>query len=704
MAVKDWGYKHPNLVGATAEEVRDVMIKGESGILACSPPDFQPIYKKSEKKLIWPNGVETLIYYGSEPDHARGPQSDFLWADELAKYLYPEETFDNLLLGLRLGPNPLCIITSTPQPTKFLMELEKRTDENGNRTCIVTHGNTEDNRVNLSPVFINTIIGKYKGTRLGRQELEGAFLDENPDALWKMKNIEENRVHKIPSLEYVVVGVDPAATSSEGSDDTGIIVAARGTDRHGYILGDYTCHETPAKWGTAVITAYNAHEANKVIAEINNGGEMVENTIKVIDMSVPVETIHASRGKYLRAEPVSALYEKNLIHHFGTFKDLESQMCEWVPGAEKSPDRCFIKGTLIMTKQGNIPIENIIPGMEVLTRKGFKRVAAAGTTSHHAKTISVNFSNGKTLTGTPNHPIWVEGKGFCKMDALVYADKVLTCCEKQLNTKELLLLDIQNLKAYREAAIFIHLLKCDMVKRFKPYTKRSGKLHTDQFQKGTTSTTLTEILETILLKISNVCQKKNMLKGILKTENQKNNLYTLRKSAHSLKNGMHQKKGINGTVSTGKKHGRIGKSLTAYVKTVGKLLKQNVIGITSNSAPEGAVPRITGKPGDSAKSKIAQNAEKSSVQINTDPEHTAPVSVLGLQEEKSQTVYNISVEGCNEYFANGILVHNCDALVYAVTALNLYNYIGGDQEENEKEEVGYSLASIQENDVWDEMF
>lgn len=339
MAVRDWGYKYPNLVGATAEDVRDLMILGESGILSCAPESFMPDYKRSEKKLIWPNGVESRVYYGSEPNKARGPQSDFLWADELAKYLYPEETFDNLLLGLRLGSCPLCIITSTPQPTKFLMELEKRKDEQGRPTCYVTRGNTEDNRVNLSPVFINTIIGKYRGTRLGRQELEGAFLDENPDALWKMKTIEENRVDRIPSLEYVVVGVDPAATSSEGSDDTGIVVAGRGTDRHGYVLADYTMHDRPAKWGRAVITAYNAHYANKVVGETNNGGEMVEETIKVIDMSVAFEAVHASRGKYTRAEPISALYELNRVHHFGTFKDLESQMTEWVPGVEKSPDR-----------------------------------------------------------------------------------------------------------------------------------------------------------------------------------------------------------------------------------------------------------------------------------------------------------------------------------------------------------------------------
>ena len=333
-------YKHPNLVGATAEDVRDLMIEGESGILACAPPDFYPTYIPTQKKLIWPNGVISKIYYGTEPNKARGPQSDLLWTDEIAKWQYPEETFDNLLFGLRLGPNPLCMITSTPRPTKFLMELERRTDPKGRKSCVVTRGNTKDNYANLSDVFISTIITKYEGTRLGRQELEGDFLDDNPDALWKRSTIDENRVKKIPDLlDYVVVGVDPAATSKEGSDDTGIVVAARGRDGHGYILGDYTCHETPLKWGEAVITAYNRHEANLVVGEVNNGGDMVENTIKGISPGIPFKAVHASRGKALRAEPVSSLYEQGKIHHFGTFRELEDQQCEWIPGAEKSPDR-----------------------------------------------------------------------------------------------------------------------------------------------------------------------------------------------------------------------------------------------------------------------------------------------------------------------------------------------------------------------------
>ena len=337
--IKEGKYKHPNLAGATASEVRDVMIEGESGILACAPESFYPEFIPSLMKLVWPNGVTSHIFYGTEPDRARGPQSDFLWLDEIAKYQYPEETCDNLLMGLRLGDNPLCMITSTPRPTKFLMELEKRVDKRGRPCTVTTKGRTLDNFRNLSPVFISTIISKYQGTRLGRQELEGDFRDDNPDALWKRADIDNNRVTKTPELVYVVVGVDPAVTSKEGSDDTGIIVAGKGTDGHGYVLGDYTIHDTPKKWAESVITAYNRHEANIIVGEVNNGGDLVELNIKAVDTSIPFRAVHASRGKATRAEPISALYEQNRVHHFGTFPELEDQMVEWIPGSGKSPDR-----------------------------------------------------------------------------------------------------------------------------------------------------------------------------------------------------------------------------------------------------------------------------------------------------------------------------------------------------------------------------
>jgi phage terminase large subunit-like protein len=341
-AIKECGYQHPNLAGATSEDVRDLMIEGESGILACAREDFYPEFVPTLKKLIWPNGVVTHIYYGTEPDKARGPQSDFLWCDELAKWQYPEETLDNLLMGLRLGNDPRCLLTSTPRPTKFLMELEKRKDPLGRPSCVVTRGNTTDNRDNLSTIFLSTIISKYEGTRLGRQELEGEFLDDNPDALWKRKSIEDNRVTKTPELAQIMVGVDPAAKSEKTSDDTGIIVAGKGYDGHGYVLEDCTLHGTPKEWATAVITAFNKYKANWVIGETNQGGEMIEYTIQSIekDTPIPFKAVHATRGKEIRAEPISALYEQNRVHHCGTFRELEDEMVEWIPNSGmKSPNR-----------------------------------------------------------------------------------------------------------------------------------------------------------------------------------------------------------------------------------------------------------------------------------------------------------------------------------------------------------------------------
>jgi phage terminase large subunit-like protein len=339
-AVKEGGYKYPNLAGATAEDVRDVQIEGESGILACAPEDFYPEFIPTLKKLIWPNGVVSHIYYGSEPSKCRGPQSDFIWMDEVAKWQFAEETVDNLLMGLRLGNDPRCILTSTPRPTKFLIDLERRTDKLGRKSCVVTRGNTYDNITNLAPVFISTIISKYEGTRLGRQELEGEFLSDNPDALWKREDIDNNRVTQMPRLAQIVVAIDPAAKSSKTSDDTGIIVAGKGYDGHGYVLEDCTIHGTPAEWGKTAIAAYNKHKANWIIGETNNGGEMIEHTLRTIDPNIPYKAVHASRGKEIRAEPISSLYQQNRIHHIGFFRELEDELCEWIPNSGmSSPNR-----------------------------------------------------------------------------------------------------------------------------------------------------------------------------------------------------------------------------------------------------------------------------------------------------------------------------------------------------------------------------
>ena len=330
--VQNHGYRHVSIVGAAADEVRDIQIEGESGIMACSPPWFYPLYEPSKKRLTWPNGAVGHIYYGSEPDKSRGAQSDLIWCDEIVKWKYPIDTFDNLMYGLRLGTSPLCGVSSTPKPTKLIKDLIARPD------CIVTSGSTFSNKDNLSDVFISAVVQKYDGTRLGRQELYAEILDDNPNALWLREWLDEFRVSNYPTLSRVVVGVDPPA-SENGT--CGIVVCGEvqlGRDFHYYVLDDMSIQGRPSAWASQAIAAYNKYKANFIIAEKNNGGDMVKSTLHNVDNDIPVILVWASRGKYTRAEPISLLYEQGYVHHVGAMMDLEDQLCEWEPGDE-SPDR-----------------------------------------------------------------------------------------------------------------------------------------------------------------------------------------------------------------------------------------------------------------------------------------------------------------------------------------------------------------------------
>lgn len=313
------------LVGETARDVRDVMVLGESGLLAVHSPDFRPIYESSKSRVTWPNGAVAFMYNATEPDQLRGPQHDGAWCDELAKWQYVQATWDQLQFGLRLGDAPKSIVTTTPRPLKLLKKM--LVDPN----VVVTRGATWDNVGNMPKSFIREINDKYGGTRLGRQELEGEILDDIPGALWKREDIDTTRLKESPELERVYVSVDPATSSEEDSDETGIVVVgmARDSDGYarGYVLADESFKGTPEEWASKAVKLYREFEADKIIAEKNQGGAMVESVIKAVDRSVPVELVHASRGKYVRAEPVSALYEQNRIHHVGRFDKLEDQMC-----------------------------------------------------------------------------------------------------------------------------------------------------------------------------------------------------------------------------------------------------------------------------------------------------------------------------------------------------------------------------------------
>lgn len=319
-------YSRIALVAETGADARDVMVEGESGILACHPKDFRPEYQKTNRKLTWPNGAVAYTYNATEPDQLRGPQHDAGWADELAKFQYMQETWDQLQFGLRLGPHPKCIVTTTPRPLPLIKKLLVDPD------TFATRGSTFDNSGNLARPFLKQIEDRYGGTRLGRQELEGEVLGDIPGALWTRSSIDDNRLSEIPAdLERVYVAVDPAASSNEGSDENGIVVVGFARDKdgyaRGYVLEDASLRGTPEEWARKAVQMYRKWTADKIIAEKNNGGEMVLSVLKAADRSVPVKLVHASRGKIIRAEPISALYEQNRVHHVGRFDELEDQMC-----------------------------------------------------------------------------------------------------------------------------------------------------------------------------------------------------------------------------------------------------------------------------------------------------------------------------------------------------------------------------------------
>lgn len=314
------------LVGETTADVRGVMVDGESGLLNIGPKDERPEYFPSLRQLKWPNGAIATTYNATEPDQLRGPQHDAAWCDEIAKWKYIQETWDQLQFGLRLGDHPRQILTTTPRPLPLLKKMLN------DPYVRVTKGKTMDNKDNLAETFMHQIEERFGGTRLGRQELDGEILDDIPGALWQRSLIDTNRVSEPPlDMERVIVAVDPAASSEEGSDENGIVVVGMARDAEGYargyVLEDASLRGSPEEWAKKAVQMYRKWQADKIVAEKNQGGEMVASVIRAVDRSIMPKLVHASRGKIIRAEPISALYEQNRVHHVGRFDQLEDQMC-----------------------------------------------------------------------------------------------------------------------------------------------------------------------------------------------------------------------------------------------------------------------------------------------------------------------------------------------------------------------------------------
>ncbi len=345
-----------NLIGPTFDDVRAIMLEGESGLFAVCNNAERPTWKRADRKLVWPNGAESLIFTADEPDRLRGKQHRGVWAEEVAAWRYAEEALDQMKLGLRLpgkdGWRPRAVLATTPKPYKWLRELIDEEDDDGHRLTHVTRGTTYENKANLDPIFYSKVIRDFEGTRKGREQLLGEILTDVVGALWKRHWIDVARVRALPQsgIRKTVVGVDPAATHGEDAADTGIVVASQGFDRQYYVVGDGTCHESPLEWATQALNAAAYHGAHTIIAEANNGGKMVQAVIEAAGkewkrrnpgrLPAPVELVWASDGKRTRAEPIATMYETGVVHHVGTFPDLEDQLCEWVPKRPgDSPDR-----------------------------------------------------------------------------------------------------------------------------------------------------------------------------------------------------------------------------------------------------------------------------------------------------------------------------------------------------------------------------
>lgn len=321
------------LVGPTLRDVKKTMVEGESGVIGIAPPWFRPLFVKSELRLVWPNGVVADLYSAERPDRLRGPSHDAAWADELAAWNHLEDTWDNLELTLRGGSDPRRVVTTTPKPRQGLKRLL------ADPTTLVTRGATSANADNLARGYMTRLERRYAGTRLGRQELEAEMLEEAEGALWSLARLDRLRVDAPADLARVVVAVDPAVSTGPRSAETGIVVAGLGADGLGYVLADLSGRWRPEEWAGRAVAAFRAHRADRIVGETNNGGDLVEATLRAVDARLPFRAVSASRGKRIRAEPVAALYEQGRIRHVGRLSRLEDQMVGWQPGEGASPDR-----------------------------------------------------------------------------------------------------------------------------------------------------------------------------------------------------------------------------------------------------------------------------------------------------------------------------------------------------------------------------
>ena len=682
--VYECGYRWLSIVGRTAADVRDVLIEGESGFLNVLPEWELPLYEPSKRRLTFPNGAIANLFSADEPDQMRGPQSDLVLADEVAAWRFAG-SFDQVSFGNRLGQKPIMILLTTPQPNKLMRELVEDsipveeylgTGDMRGKTVLLTTGSTYENAANLAPKFLKRLVKKYDGTRLGRQEIYAQMLLDTPGALWKLDLIEKHRVTQHPLLKRIAIAIDPPGrdnSDNESGAEAGIIAAGIGIDGQGYLLEDASIYGSPAEWGRQALSLYYKYKADVMVGEVNNGGDMVEHTVMSVvekgQQRPNFKQVRASRGKLTRAEPISALYEKGEVHHVGAFKELEDQMTTWVPG-EKSPDRCFAAGTMISTKSGDRPIEEICVGDLVLTREGYKRVLASGRTSERSLVLQLTLSCGIILECTSNHPIFVYGRGFIPAWTIQKQDQVAVL-ESKLSSSMEMNIDVTPITgASRHRGIFTHTKMAIGRTANQHSILLFGNITMGLFQKVILFITVIKVLMITVCQILKWSLAKNMGKDIAGTISNKELSKWIMLEILPL-SGMVAMSVLNGTLNTAKSRGKIGNALQGlFVRNVEK--KHSLIMTneeTFASALVGVSIDTMNVPSDIMKTVGALSAGTHSMSRRAKNSKFVPVNVLGLCVAQDKPVYNIAVEDERHYFANGVLVHNCDAAVWALTEL-----------------------------------
>jgi phage terminase large subunit-like protein len=373
-------YRRGTIVGPTAANARDIMIKGD-GILSVCPPDNMPVYESSKLILTWPNGGIVTIASADNPARLRGQNNEFIWADELASWDKAQDAWDQLMFTLRKGHNPKALVTSTPQPLELIANLFEESEKE-NPDVMLIEGSSYENQANLNPRFLAKILQKYEGTDLGDQEIHGRLL-KNLGGLFKREYIVHKDWSKLPHMLRTVVAVDPAASSKATSDDTGLAVCAKGLDNNYYLLHVEGIKRTPKEWADRVAELYKVYNADLIVAEINNGGEMVEETIQKGYKDLPVKVIHASRGKTKRAEPISLLYQKGKVFHVN--HDRKGALARLINEAMRDAEKqMFVFRNLPNEK--NDKVDAIVYGFAELSEndyKEFETPAIAGVRNSH---------------------------------------------------------------------------------------------------------------------------------------------------------------------------------------------------------------------------------------------------------------------------------------------------------------------------------